>query len=90
MDEEHKRMRWASRRGMLELDLILEPFVREAYTALDSNGRQRYRALMECQDQELFGWFLRREEPADKEISSIVSDVLDFTARRSAADRAAR
>ena len=90
MDEEHKRMRWASRRGMLELDLILEPFVREAYTVLDSSGRQRYRALMECQDQELFGWFLRREEPADPEIASIVSDVLDFTARRSAADRAAR
>ena len=39
--EEFNRMRWAARRGMLELDLVLEPFVRARYTQLDALDRQR-------------------------------------------------
>jgi len=76
MDEEHKRMRWASRRGMLELDLILEPFVRDCYPSLEPRDRQRYRDLMGCQDQELFSWFLSREEPEDPELAAIVRRIL--------------
>lgn len=83
MDEEQKRMLWASRRGMLELDLILEPFVRDNFTALDPGDRARYRDLMTCQDQDLFGWFLRREEPADPEHKAIVSMILDAQRERS-------
>jgi antitoxin CptB len=77
MDEEHKRMCWASRRGMLELDLILEPFVTGHYPTLSDADKARYRALMGSQDQELFGWFLRREKPADPELASIVQTILD-------------
>ena len=51
-DEDLKRMRWASRRGMLELDLVLEPFVNTCYAGLDEVDRQRYRQLMECEDQD--------------------------------------
>ncbi|GAB5414574.1 MAG: succinate dehydrogenase assembly factor 2 [Congregibacter sp.] len=81
MDEEFKRMQWASRRGMLELDLILEPFVRQHFADLDEAGRQRYRKLMECQDQELFGWFLKKERPADAELAQMVGEVLAATRR---------
>lgn len=77
MDEEHKRMRWASRRGMLELDLILEPFVRLHYAQLDEAGRDRYRALMTCQDQELFDWFLRKQSPQDPEHALMIRTILD-------------
>lgn len=77
MDEDHRRMSWASRRGMLELDLILEPFIRDAYSGLDAQDRDRYRALMECQDQELFAWFLRRETPQDSELAIIIARILE-------------
>lgn len=76
-EDEIKRMRWASRRGMLELDLVLEPFVNDCYPQLDERDRQRYRRLMECEDQELFAWFLRREEPEDAELAAIVRQILD-------------
>lgn len=77
MDEEHKRMCWASRRGMLELDLILEPFVTDCYPTLSDHDKARYRSLMGSQDQELFGWFLRREEPPDPELACIVRTILE-------------
>jgi len=73
------RMRWASRRGMLELDLVLEPFVVERYSALDEADRLRFQQLLRCEDQDLFAWFLRRERPDDEELRAIVSKVLEFT-----------
>jgi antitoxin CptB len=69
-------MCWASRRGMLELDLVLEPFVRERYGDLSMEDRARYRRLMSCQDQELFGWFLKREAPDDPELAAIIGAIL--------------
>ena len=77
-EEEINRMRWASRRGMLELDLVLEPFVTARYRDLDEGDRERFRRLMAREDQELFAWFLRRERPEDEELAAIVSQVLEF------------
>lgn len=77
MNDEYRRMRWASRRGMLELDLLLGPFMDHCYGGLPERDRARYRALMGCEDQQLFAWFMGREEPADPELAAIVRRVLD-------------
>ena len=78
-NEEINRMRWAARRGMLELDLVLEPFVNVCYAALDEQDRERFQQLMICEDQDLFSWFLGREQPRDEELAIIVSKILEFT-----------
>lgn len=77
-------MRWASRRGMLELDLVLEPFVSECYRGLDADDRGRFQRLLECEDQELFGWFLRKEQPEDPELAAIVDTILGHIRTRPA------
>ena len=77
-EEEINRMRWAARRGMLELDLVLEPFVKSCYADLDDTDRARFQALMLCEDQDLFAWFMRREQPQDEELAAIVSQILEF------------
>jgi antitoxin CptB len=79
-------MRWASRRGMLELDLVLEPFVATRYAELDERDRQRFQQLMTCEDQDLFAWFMGREKPENQELEAIVSKVLKF-ARTSPGNR---
>ena len=81
-DTQLNRMRWAARRGMLELDLVLEPFVNVRFRELDDADRQRFEQLMLCEDQDLFAWFLGREQPADKEIAAIVEQVLEFSRAR--------
>ncbi len=67
------RLLWASRRGMLELDLILQPFVEKIYPSLPAEEQQLYQQLLECEDQDLFVWFLRRQEPEDPDLQRIVS-----------------
>ena len=78
-NEEINRMRWAARRGMLELDLVLEPFVTECYAGLDARDRERFQQLMISEDQDLFSWFLGRDQPKDEELAAIVSKILAFT-----------
>ncbi|MDG0969699.1 MAG: succinate dehydrogenase assembly factor 2 [Porticoccaceae bacterium] len=66
------RLRWASRRGMLELDLILAPFVEDVYDTLDQDDKLRFEVLLECEDQTLFMWFMQREQPADVNMQRIL------------------
>ncbi|MET0377930.1 MAG: succinate dehydrogenase assembly factor 2 [Spongiibacteraceae bacterium] len=75
-NHEYNRIFWASRRGMLELDLILVPFVEQRLHELDDIDVQRYVQLLECEDTELFAWFLQRLMPQDPELAGIVEQIL--------------
>ncbi|HEY6131438.1 MAG TPA: succinate dehydrogenase assembly factor 2, partial [Halioglobus sp.] len=77
--EEINRMRWAARRGMLELDLVLEPFVTTRYAQLSASDRRCFQQLMLCEDQDLFAWLMQRDQPGDEELAAIVSQILHFT-----------
>lgn len=74
---ELNRLFWQSRRGMLELDVLLVPFVREVYPGLDEDDQARYRKLLSCEDQDLFGWFMQRGEPDDEDLRRMVRMILD-------------
>jgi antitoxin CptB len=74
---EFKRLFWHSRRGMLELDVLLGPFLEEAYRDLDAADQARYRKLLDCEDQDMFGWFMQRGEPDDPDLKRIVRMILD-------------
>lgn len=76
-DRELNRLFWHSRRGMLELDVLLVPFVREVYPGLDEADQARYRKLLACEDQELFGWFMQRGAPEDADLARMVRMILD-------------
>lgn len=60
-DLEHKRLMWHCRRGMLELDVLLLPFCREEYTSLSAEDRVKFVNLLECEDPDLFTWFMRHQ-----------------------------
>ncbi len=78
-EQEYKRLCWASRRGMLELDLVLVPFVENRFKQLSDEDQQRYINLMECEDTELFAWFLGRQKPEDSELAIIVEQINEFS-----------
>ena len=66
------RLFWGSRRGLLELDLVLMPFLENVYPTLEQADKERYWLLLEEQDQDLFAWFMRRNDPANPELQRIV------------------
>ncbi len=78
---EIRRVYWRSRRGMLELDLLLLPFAREAYAGLAPELRAAYRELLSCEDRELWAWLLRRESAPARQ--AILDCILAHNAARS-------
>ncbi|MFB1010214.1 MAG: succinate dehydrogenase assembly factor 2 [Thiopseudomonas sp.] len=81
-ETELNRLFWHSRRGMLELDELLVPFVREAYTALADDDKARYEKLLTCEDQDMFAWFMRRDQPQDEDLQIIIEKVLEHSRAR--------
>ena len=71
------RLLWASRRGMLELDLILAPFVEDVYDSLEEDDKLRFEVLLKSEDQTLFMWFMQREEPTDPNMQRILQIIRD-------------
>lgn len=66
------RLKWASRRGMLELDLVLLPFLENIYPQLPDSDQALFVKLLESEDQDLFNWFLRKSDPEEADLQRIV------------------
>lgn len=76
-DEKFKRLMWHSRRGMLELDLVLMPFLEKYYDTVSPADQALYEQLLESEDQDLFKWFLGKEQPEDESLRHIVNVIID-------------
>jgi len=65
-DEEERRLQWQCRRGLLELDLLLQRFVAERYRASNATTQKAFRELLKLPDQTLLNWIQGRETPTDE------------------------
>ena len=71
------RLVWASRRGMLELDLILQPFTENHYDSLQESDQLLYQEFLECEDQNLLLWLMGREVASHPDTQRIVQIIRD-------------
>ncbi len=73
-----KRLRFRSwHRGTREMDLILGCFADATLPSLDAGQLDRYAALLENSDPDLYGWLTRRERvpPAhDHDVMKLLQD----------------
>lgn len=73
----HRRLWWHSRRGMLELDVLLVPYTESVYPSLSEDDQRIYRRLIDNEDQDLWNWFLEKSTPEDTELAYMVRKILD-------------
>jgi antitoxin CptB len=76
------RSYWRSRRGLLELDLLLPPFVAARYGTLSDAQRAALQRLLDCEDQDIWDWFQRRRDPADGGVAELLALIREFNDRR--------
>ncbi|MCZ6709503.1 MAG: succinate dehydrogenase assembly factor 2 [Gammaproteobacteria bacterium] len=67
------RLYWRSRRGLLELELLLAPFLRECYADLAPEARRSFARLLEFEDVDIYDWLQGRSQPPDEPLVSIVA-----------------
>jgi len=70
------RLLWACRRGMLELDVLFIPFVKEAFDSLSTVDQFTFQRLLTCEDPELFAWFMKHKPCPDAELEKIIDVIL--------------
>ncbi|WP_371195799.1 succinate dehydrogenase assembly factor 2 [Glaciecola sp. SC05] len=71
------RLKWACRRGMLELDVLLLPFVEQAFNELTEHQQITFERLLTCDDPDLFAWFMGHQACHDPELKAMVAMVLN-------------
>ena len=76
--EEWNRAKWASRRGLLELDLLLSTFVAEAFSDLSDYLRADSRELLYQDDQDLLEWIMGRADITNVRFLDIVDSIRRF------------
>ena len=74
-DAELRRLRWRCRRGMRELDRLLERYLDRAWTAASDAERGVFLRLLDCEDDRLWRWFLGHETAADVDLQALVERI---------------
>ena len=76
-NSDFNRLWWHSRRGMLELDNLLIPFIEEVYRDLSADDQARYKKLLSCEDNDMFEWFMQRSRPQDPDLQRMVDMIIN-------------
>jgi antitoxin CptB len=66
-------LRWRCRRGMRELDMLLERYLRERYPSAPAAEQQAFAALLDLPDPELLTFVMRQQVPADKHWAHVIA-----------------
>ena len=72
VEKEIERLRWQCRRGMLELDLLLNRFLESAYVGLTTQQRIDFVRMLGYQDQIIYDWLMSQSVPADPALRNLV------------------
>lgn len=69
------KLRWNCRRGMLELDLLLLPFLEKVFPKLSAQEQTVFEQLLACTDQDLYIWLIGHEQPTDPQLAAMINRV---------------
>ena len=64
---------WRCRRGIREMDIILQDFIQRAYDDLNDSDKNAFDKLLDEADLDIYNWLMQRDKPQSDELSHIVS-----------------
>lgn len=69
------RIYWQCRRGMLELDSLLQSFLDHSYSGLDDRERESFEQLLTQNDNLLLEYLMGRTVPTDPNAAHVVKKI---------------
>lgn len=74
------KLRWQCRRGMLELDLLLNLFLEQTYPSLTLAEQKTFQELLEFPDPTLYAWLLapksQEVKPENNAMAAIIEKIM--------------
>lgn len=66
------KIKWQCRRGMLELDLILNNFITYGLNQLTDDQLNHFEILLTATDPQLYSWLMGHEKPHDAQLGELL------------------
>jgi antitoxin CptB len=73
------RLRWKCRRGMLELDILLNQFLKIGYATLDQQAQQNFETLLEYPDTVLLSLLMGQSSASSRAIANVIQHIRHCT-----------
>jgi len=71
-------LRWRCRRGMRELDQLMQRYLEKGWPSADDAERGRFLRLLDCEDDKLWAGFMGPGGPADAELQAIADGISEW------------
>ncbi|PJD93879.1 MAG: hypothetical protein CK424_01075 [Legionella sp.] len=78
IEERKAKIRWQSRRGMLELDVILERFLKARLNDMTTLELDVFEAVLNNPDPDLYAWLMGYESSSNKEFADCVTTIRSY------------
>ncbi len=69
---ELSRLRWRCRRGIKEMDLILQRFLEQNYPALPPQQQSLFDQILDETDLDIMDWILDRSQPENPDYETLI------------------
>ena len=73
--KELERVRWRSRRGLLELDIVLGRFIETYYARLDQTERQIFEEMLDMPDNPLWDMIAGRQDATQGDQQALLEKI---------------
>jgi antitoxin CptB len=74
-DAELRKLRWRCRRGMRELDQLLERWLDLAWRQSSADERAVFLRLLDSEDDRLWRWFLGHEDAPETDLQALIERI---------------
>lgn len=73
MEGERSRLLWRCRRGIREMDIVLQTFLNQSYDTLSDTDKNSFAQLLDEADLDILNWIMGKGEPENDGIKNIIT-----------------
>ncbi|AYA67738.1 succinate dehydrogenase assembly factor 2 [Acinetobacter sp. WCHA55] len=78
MSLEERKVIYRARRGLKEIDVYFDPYVKNYYLQADPAEKAMFAALVEQEDPDLLDWFMEVSEPPHSEMKTLIQKLKHY------------
>lgn len=72
MNSERSRLIWRCRRGIREMDILLQDFLNHQYDSLQASEQQAFQLLLDEADLDIMNWLMGKTEPTNENLKHLI------------------
>ena len=75
---EQRKVIYRARRGLKELDIYFDPYVKHQYLTAPADEQALFEELVEQEDPDLLDWFMEVSEPPRPEMKTLIQKLKHY------------